>query len=580
MRLFFAPAFTVFLFLLLRLVAQGQIQLSVRCVEEDCGKLKSVISDSMFEDRNQMNAWMDSLLFSLRKNGYPAADFEAVEARGNSVIAYLNPGPEVILASIQPGNIDERILKKIRFREHQYHNNLFRPDELYTLLSSVAREYADIGYPFARVYLGKMVYRNDTVQALLQCEPGPVVFIDTVVNSGNLEVNSGVLYAMAGIAPGDIYNYKTLSTISERLKKYTFIREAKPPEILLSHEGCVVNLFLDKRAVNTADGIVGFMPDYREEGKLFLTGELLFSVTNSMDLGETVLVRWRQPERFSQTLKTGLMLPSLILTPFGLNWDFHLQKKDTVWISTDNKILLSYPGLNRIFPGVYVQYFSSSLISVRQFESFSELPPVNDMNVVSFGLEFVFDSRDFSWNPRSGINWVVDCSAGKKTIIKNNALDESIYKGVQMVSPRVRAVSDFSWFIPVRKNSCLMLRVSNGIVLSEKTFENEMFRLGGLNNMRGFEEDFFYSTSFGMQTIEYRYLFSELSRFVVFADWTYIEKSNDKGLIIQRPFSAGAGVTLETGSGLFSLFWAVGKLQNQPPDFRGSKIHFGYSVVF
>jgi translocation and assembly module TamA len=202
------------------------------------------------------------------------------------------------------------------------------------------------------------------------------------------------------------------------------------------------------------------------------------------------------------------------------------------------------------------------------------------MKLVSMGLQFIYNKVNFVENPRSGLMLHIDCSTGKKTIIKNSALEDDLYTNIEMTSARVKAIADISFFVPLGLNSAIMLRTYNGMLVAEDVFENEMFRLGGLFNMRGFDEEQFYSTAFGLQSVEYRYLFSELSRFVVFVDYSYIEKRTDEALTIYRPLSAGAGVTLETNSGLFSLFWAVGKMYNQPPDFRGSKIHFGYMVLF
>ena len=243
-------------------------------------------------------------------------------------------------------------------------------------------------------------------------------------------------------------------------------------------------------------------------------------------------------------------------------------------------MLFRSPGFSYAVPGAYVQYFSSSLLSVKQFQSTTTLPPVSNMKLVSLGLQFLYNKVNFIQNPRSGISLYLDCSAGKKTIIKNSALEENVYKDVELNSARVRAVADISYYIPLGKSSAIMFRTYEGMLFVEDVFENEMFRLGGLMNMRGFEEEQFYSTAFGLQTIEYRYLFSELSRLVVFADCSYIEKRTEETLNIQRPLSAGVGVTLETGSGLLSLFWAVGKMHKQHPDFKGSKIHFGYMLVF
>ena len=49
---------------------------------------------------------------------------------------------------------------------------------------------------------------------------------------------------------------------------------------------------------------------------------------------------------------------------------------------------------------------------------------------------------------------------------------------------------------------------------------------------------------------------------------------------IDKPFSFGAGVNLDTGTGIFRFIYGVGKSNAQPLAFSYSRIHFGYLARF
>ncbi len=47
-----------------------------------------------------------------------------------------------------------------------------------------------------------------------------------------------------------------------------------------------------------------------------------------------------------------------------------------------------------------------------------------------------------------------------------------------------------------------------------------------------------------------------------------------------NPFGLGGGLTFETGAGLFTLVYAVGKQFENPIEYNRAKIHFGYINYF
>ena len=71
------------------------------------------------------------------------------------------------------------------------------------------------------------------------------------------------------------------------------------------------------------------------------------------------------------------------------------------------------------------------------------------------------------------------------------------------------------------------------------------------------------------------------SYFYAFSDYAYLEdRRSGQPLKIDHPIGFGAGITFETGAGLFGISAAVGQTDDAPANFGNPKIHFGYVSVF
>jgi outer membrane protein assembly factor BamA len=559
-------------------LTQAQISVFIQCRDETCRDIVDTEISTVAFSQPEARLFLNSIIDKAYSRGYLAAAFDSLVETDTTLHALFRPGPVISFVLTDFGNIQKETLKKAEVKPSP--QKPIPAAELYELMNKLLTYYENNGYPFARITIDSVSFINNALQTTLHCEPGMRIRIDTVINKGTLDVHPEVLYSLIGIFPGENYNHSRIISNSDFVRHHRFLRERSVPVVNFSDSGATVIVHLDKRPVNTFDGVIGFMPDYLDEGKLFLTGELMFSLTNSLSLGEKIMLKWRQPQRNSQDLKAGISLPWLVYVPLGCSWDFSLLRKDTLYTSTENKLSLftaQNPGMKT---GAYVHYFSSRSLSATQISEMQGLPAVVDMNITSPGLFIEYNTLDNRTNPGKGLFVKADFSAGKKTVMKNSSVESEFYESITLNSFRIKAETDCSVFIPTGRNAAFQVRNVTGLISSEQLFDNELFMLGGMNNLRGFEENRFYASMFSLQTLEYRLLFEENSRFVVFADAAYVEKQNLNVFQIQRLIGFGAGIVLDTNQGIFSLMYAVGKLQNNPPDFQSSKIHFGYLVVF
>jgi outer membrane protein assembly factor BamA len=135
-------------------------------------------------------------------------------------------------------------------------------------------------------------------------------------------------------------------------------------------------------------------------------------------------------------------------------------------------------------------------------------------------------------------------------------------------------------FIKLGQNATIRSGLQAGWINGQKLFLNELFQLGGIKTLRGFDEESFYASEYAIATIEYRYLIGSASYLFSFLDAAHLGRKSVQGNLKGKYAGLGAGIALETKSGLFSLAYAAGKNKDLPFNFREAKIHFGFVSLF
>jgi hemolysin activation/secretion protein len=163
---------------------------------------------------------------------------------------------------------------------------------------------------------------------------------------------------------------------------------------------------------------------------------------------------------------------------------------------------------------------------------------------------------------------------------------QPIVNAPKQVSNRLDLHLEASWFLPVAKQSAFLFKSHSGSVsLFEKgktvyLLDNEFHRLGGINNIRGFDENSILAGSYTSFTMEYRWLFDRFSNIFAFTDIMYYKNESTAGHTEDTPVGFGIGLNLQTRAGMFSITYALGTQQGNPIELRAAKVHLGYISRF
>lgn len=581
-RHFFIGMYLLLSCVLSPLFAQNQDQWKLNIeYTEDMDWLKRIDYPSKLSDSIAVYNELEAVVSKLYKKSYLAAALDSVVFNQKSITAYVFVGERLNWARLSKGNMEEEVLSKTGYRDKIYNRYRFRYKQFGRFTENILEYYENHGYPFASLQLDSIKHlENQGISASLKLEKNKYVMIDTIEVYGADHVSYKYFQSYLNIKPGKAYNESSVSTISSRIRDLSFVSEQKPPKVIFTETKTTLQLFLNKKRASRFDGIVGLLQD-EETGQVQFTGDIKLNLTNIFRRGEIIALNWRGLPNQTQDLNVMFNYPYLFNSPFGFDLKFRLYRRDTTFLDVISTFGILYYLNARDYLKVIYQNHQSGLISTSQYEGQSSLPSVLDFTSNMYGVELNFNKLDYLLNPTRGYRILLNGMTGFKNIRKNPSIDDSLYNVLDLNQVNFRGEGNVGYFYPVSRRHVIFLGNQTAFLHNPQILQNELFRIGGLKTLRGFNEETIFVSMYTITTLEYRFILEKNSYLNAFIDMAYTEqKVFNKSNSYDRPYGFGVGTAFETGAGIFSLSYAVGSQQGNPVDLRGAKIHFGFLNFF
>lgn len=437
--------------------------------------------------------------------------------------------------------------------------------------------YENNGFPFVEVRLDSLEMGERQAAAKLVVDRHEYVVFDSIIVSGDAKLSRSYLYPYLGWRRKKGYRESVVADIPSKLAELPFVTEASPSSIEFVNDKCYLYLYLNKRKCSQFDGYLGIVPVDDRTGKVSLNGELNLDLRNLFKIGERIALQWRSTERYSQNLTVALNFPYLFRTPLGVDGQFLLDKKDTSYLNMNYLIGLQYSFMGNSYAKLYFDYTTSRVLAASALSPSSGLM---DYNKSMYGIEFNIRKLDYIYNPRKGVSFLINGSVGRRKIVKNAKADESLYEGLEMRSSTYRLRAELAGFIPLHRRWVLVLGANGGTMFGKHHYMNELYRIGGMNSLQGFDEQALYCSSYAIALTELRFLFAKRSYINAFFNAAWYERQVPDNYYHDWPFGFGIGLSFDTKAGMFYLSYALGQQKNSPISFKTGKIHFGVKVGF
>ena len=138
----------------------------------------------------------------------------------------------------------------------------------------------------------------------------------------------------------------------------------------------------------------------------------------------------------------------------------------------------------------------------------------------------------------------------------------------------VRAFNNFN----VTEKSIIYINVESFLLNSNNYYLNEMLLFGGINSIRGFEENSIPTNKMFLINSEFRFKLNNDIYINSIIDSAYYENIIENNSI--NIYGVGFGLNINTNSGVFRINYANGIRKGQDIDLKLSKIHLSFSNIF
>ena len=445
----------------------------------------------------------------------------------------------------------------------------FSPDELSAFLVDKLSVFSNQGFPFVNVSLDSIEIENLKIRAVIKLNKGRYFTLRKIHIRGDSSISNSTIHGIIDYSIDEVYSEEKIGAIDQKIKQTSFISTIKPSEIMYTNDGFELFLYLKSTKVSYLRGALGLQPNPISQ-RMALTGELNLKLENALKKGELFKFNWRSIKPQTQRMKLNLNYPYLFQSPFGIESNLLLYKRDSTFLDLNTELNVSYSLKNGFRIRAHYRFMSSSILSGGS--SSLEFSNLNSYRTNAYGLSVERQALDNIVNPSKGRILNAKLYVGQR-ILSGDSTDAAEKNTTYLGNFLYRE------YVSIFPRHVLLLGLLFDFYTSPTIFENELFRFGGLNTLRGFNEEQLFASTKGQLTFEYRFLLDENSNVFLFYDQCFYENTS-VSYKNDHPLGFGGGISFGSKIGIFSITYALGREQANPIDFRSSKIHFGYTAYF
>ena len=466
---------------------------------------------------------------------------------------------------LQLNDSTEKILQNIYSsqRSIRKETQAMSPTQYLRFMNQVLNFHLEHGFPFCRVYLKHVETRTDVIEAELVVDRGPYYVWTEIHLKNELPVSANTLQSIIGIRINDEYNEALFNAIEQRVIQTGIFALKKKSEVLFTNKGAELFVYLERVKASSAQGIVGFQPNPLTNAPTF-TGDMQLKLINSVKHNESFQFAWKSIQPRTQAIQSSLIVPYLFKSPFGITGDFQLYKRDSSFLDVKSSLGIQFQFQNGWKLRANYYFVNSSVISETNANPlFSKLA---NLKTNSYGLVLFQRKLDYIPNPRKGFSVFIEGQLGERKIEQST---ESIWKSQATIS----------YFLPLAGSMTFLTHLEVETYHAPSIYQNELYRFGGTNSLRGFNEESIFATTKAVLTFEYRFLLDRNSAVFAFFNQGFYENTS-VNYVKDQPYGFGFGISAGTNLGIFRLAYALGSEFNNPIQLNSGKIHIGYISYF
>ena len=423
-------------------------------------------------------------------------------------------------------------------------------------LNNIITHFTQQGQLFSTAQLTNIYIHQDSIKAELQLNKSKVQKITNYKIKGYPKFPKKFLKHYLRLKTNTVLNPDQITSKSKDLNNLRFAEELKKPEILFTKDSTVVYLYLKKKKANAFDGFLGFASD-PETQKLKFNGNINLQLINNLNTGEALRIKYISSENEQRTIDINTRIPFILNSPISIEGQMNILKRDSTFTNTTQGIGINYQISRTIQAGLGYQFLNSNYLLTNS-------SPDLDFKRNTYLLKFQYSTPHE--NPLFFHKTLLSTKFGiaqrKNSVTTNQQSLNFTGEHTFNLNPR----------------NSIFIKNHSYYLISDTILENEFQFIGGINSIRGFQENSIPSALYSVLNTEYRILLNNTLYTHSVIDFALTQNSTSKETA--NLIGIGIGFGLQSKNNLLRFIFANGKSPEEQFKFSNSKIHLSLKTFF
>ena len=539
---------------------------------------QSITETNQFPDTIQRAAFINQKLQYYFAQGYVYAKIIQVNDSATIKTASIQLQEKYYWNSLQLSKQAAQLLTSFDPQIQALATQVIDPSKIEILFDKILTYTENNGYPLASLQFDSIKINDHRVDATINLITGNLIKIDSVTVSDPTVISPVFLAAYIGLKNGSFYNQRKINLINERINQLDFLTLKYSPIIVQGEGKIKLVVSPERRNQNQADGLVGLIPS--ANGKANFIGQFHLNLKNVFKRGELIDFNFKGQPNNTRDLNLKFNYDYLLGSFISTELLFSIRRQDTSFVTVTQNYAFPYYFSAKNYLKFFYSNQQTSLISTKSFANLNTLPIFADVNNQQYGIGFKYLHYINEFYPKKGYHITASIAFGNRTIIRNTQVQQNLYDSINLQSIQFNANLAAALYLPLAKRSVLYWGTQFQHIAATNLFQNELIRYGGLQSLRGFNEESLFAATFALFNFEYRFLLDSKTFMHLFFDQAIAKNPMATQTKITQPFGFGLGLNIASKTGVFSVTYALGKTNSTPINYSNGKIHFGVINYF
>lgn len=431
--------------------------------------------------------------------------------------------------------------------------------EVENFLNNKLRLLEKKGYALAKLKLIDFKVETSILTAHLFVELNTIRKINKFVIAGYSDFPKGVKKLYDKKYAQKTFNQETVKTIYKDFNSLPFVNQVKYPEVLLTKDSTDIYVYVEKRKNNSFDGFLGFGTNEVKQ-KIQFNGYLDLNLFNNLNKGERFNLYWKNDGNRQSSFNAKLELAYLFQLPLAFKGNLKIFRQDTIFQQSSFDADLGYMFSYNTKAFVGLKEVTSEAIQKNPSATLKDLSS-NFITTSIIHQKTNYDNNMFpelfSMNVKIGI--------GSRTI----GLDKTSQFFSQLQA---------TYLLELNKKNYIYVKTDNFYLQSTSYYTNELYRFGGMQSIRGFNENSLQGNLFSGLFTEYRYVVASNLYLNTLTDFGYFQDKASQ--TSSNLYGFGIGLGLVNNGGTFNLIYANGLPSGQAFKLSNSIVQISFKSFF